>query len=1141
MKTSILNRTALLAFLWIPVSLAGAQSIPAAPSGPSTAADALLQGFQNPPQAARPRVWWHWMNGNITEEGIRLDLEWMHRVGIGGVTIFQGQLNTPQVVPQPLGYMTPQWKKAFEYAVTTARNLGMDVTIASSPGWSETGGPWVPAREGMKKMVWSATRIAGGQPFTGVLPQPPQVSGPFQNDAVKPRRMPDCTVVAPPQFYEDAAVIAYRISSDDKTQAELNPAITASGGVVNAAALSDGDVSTVALALPAAAPGNSSWVQFDYGHPQTIQALTLACTNDLLSKFLHPIPAAPPRLEASEDGQHFREVAVIPFTTIVQRTVSFDPVTARYFRVVFPTAPNTKPENSYSITELVLHSGARVNEFEKRAGFSAALDYDAIQDPTVAPQSMVPSADVIDLTGKMKANGSLDWTPPAGNWMVLRIGASLTGHENGPAPADATGLEVDKLNRADVKSYIDGYLETYAQTVGAQKMGKNGISALLTDSIETGPQNWTDNMLEEFQQRRGYDPRPWLPALTGIVIDSTQATDKFLWDFRRTIIELLSENHYGTIADELHAHGLRYKSEALEYHTPMLGDDMAMRSHADIPMGAMWTWAGAPGPDPDYIADARGAASVAHVYGQNIAGAESMTSRGPAWSFAPNTLKKVADLEFALGINHFEIHESTHQPVRDMEPGLTLGRFGLWFNRNQTWADDAGPWIDYLARCSYLLQQGRFAADVAYFYGQDAPLTALYANGEPQDAPQDYGFDFINADAILHHLSVSDGRWVTSGGASYRILYLGGTSRRITVPVLRKLRDLVAEGGVLVGERPEESPSLADDHTEFHDLTNELWGKKPAKPGKPHRYRKGHVYAGMTPAQALAALDVTRDFSYSGAGDAQVLFVHRLLTGGDIYFVDNRADHPIDITATFRVTGKAPELWDAATGQAQPVSYRIDEATTNVPLHLEAYGTVFVVFRKPAAAPALQIPEQRETPVASLDQALNADWDVSFEPGLGAPESARFDHLLSWSDSPRYGIKYFSGTATYVKSIEIPASLLTRGTHLWLDLGSVYDLAKVAVNGQYLGVLWKSPYKMEITRALHAGSNQIVVQVTNLWVNRLIGDQQPWALRKYTFTDFDPYRADSPLLPSGLLGPVQIETSGTARAAAPVAEKQSEK
>jgi hypothetical protein len=1106
--------------------LAGAMVRAQAPGGePAAASDPLLTGFENPPNGARPRVWWHWMNGNISKQGIKLDLEWMHRVGLGGVTIFEGAINTPQVVPKRLIYMTPEWKDAFTYAVKTAKGMGMEVAIASSPGWSESGGPWVPAAQGMKKMVWTATKVTGGQPFTGVLPRPPEVDGTFQDFVVPGRRSPDGKVVTPPQFYADAAVVAYRIPEGDKSQAELNPQVTSSGGTVNLAALSDGDVNTEALDLPAKAPGGESWVQFDYGHPQTIQAVTLASLDDTLSIFDHGSTEIPPRLEASDDGQTFRKIADISPSGIVQRTVAFEAVTARYFRVVFESAAGAKQAAGHRITELVLSSGARVNEFEKRAGFTTARDYYAIGDPKVAPQFIVPKSDVVDLTGKMRPDGTLDWTPPAGNWMVVRIGESLTGHENGPAPAEATGLEVDKLNREDVKGYLDGYLKMYSETVGPELMGKDGISFLLTDSIEAGPQNWTDEILTEFQKRRGYDPHPWLPALTGMVIDSTADTDRFLWDFRRTIAQLLAENHYGEIADELHRHGLSYYSEALEYHRPMLGDDMEMRSHADVPMGAMWTWAGAPGPDVDYVADVRGAASVAHVYGQNIVGAESMTSRGPAWSFSPDSLKKVADLEFALGVNRFEIHESTHQPVPDMAPGLTLGPFGLWFNRNQTWAGDAAPWVSYLARSSYLLQQGHYYADVAYFYGQEGPLTAVFGWHEPNDAPHGYAYDYVNSDVILNRLSVEDGRWVTPGGTSYRILYLGGTSQRMTLPVLRKLRDMVAQGAVLVGNRPVDSPSLADDEKEFRRVEDQLWGRKPGKNSTPHKFRKGQVYSGMTPDQALAALGVAEDFDSAGANSAaKIMFLHRRLEDGDLYFVDNRSGEAQDIPATFRVAGKTPEVWDAASGAVRPVSYNIADGRTAVPLHLDPWGTAFVVFRKPATEQTVTLPTPRETPLTQFDEALNRDWMVNFEPNRGAPESVTFGRLTSWSENADAGVKYFSGTATYTKTIDVPASALGKGRHLWLDLGEVKDIADVAVNGKYLGILWKEPYKVDLTNALQPGDNRIIVQVTNLWVNRMIGDQQPWSLKKYTFTDFAPYKADSPLLPSGLLGPVRISS-----------------
>ncbi len=1115
------SRAATFVLTFAACSLLVAQTPTALPQAAATHDD-LLRGFLDPPNGARPRVWWHWMNGNISTDGIKLDLEWMHRMGLGGVTIFEGAIDTPQVVPQRLIYMTPQWKQAFNYAVTTARGFNMEVAIASSPGWSETGGPWVPAQQGMKKMVWTATRIEGGKPFTGTLPHPPEVDGTFQNFQVPGRRAPDGTVATPPQFYADVAVIAYKIPDGDKPQADLNPQITSSRGAVNAAALSDGDVSTVALDLPAEAANRDAWVRFDYGHPQSIQAITLASLDDAISVFDRDSNAIPPYLEASDDGQAFHKVADLSFTSIIERTVSFDGVTARYFRLVFPPQPSGSPMHGHRITELVLASGARVNEFEKRAGFANARDFYAISDPKVAPQFIVAQSDVIELTGKMKPDGTLDWTPPEGTWIVLRIGYSLTGHENGPAPAEATGLEVDKLNKDYVKNYVDGYLKMYADTVGPENIGRNGISYLLTDSIEVGPQNWTDRMLDEFRERRGYDARPWLPALTGVIIKSAADTDRFLWDLRRTISQLIAENHYGEISDELHAHGMHYYGEALEYHRPSLGDDMEMRSKTDVPMGAMWTWAGNPGPDLDYIADLRGAASVAHIYGQNLVGAESMTSRGPAWSFSPNTLKQVADLEFALGVNRFEIHESAHQPVAGMAPGLTLGPYGLWFNRNDTWAEEAEPWVTYLARCSYLLQQGRFNADVAYFYGEEGPLTAVFGWKPISDAPNGYGFDFVNSDVILHQLSVKDGRLTAPSGASYRILYLGGRSQRMTLPVLRQIEGFAEQGAAIVGNRPTDSPSLSDDEMEFQRIADKLWGSSPA-PSTSHKVGKGSVYTGMTPNVVLAALNFPRDFETTKPeADTSVMLLHRKLADADIYFVDNRNDRVENLDATFRIDGKAPELWDPAIGATQPASYRIVAGRTTVPLHLDPYGTTFVVFRRPAATASRQVPEPKETEVSELNSALNRDWAVSFQPERGAPETAPFDHLTSWSDSANAGIKYFSGTATYSKTIEVPASAFAVGVHQWLDLSDVKDIADVAVNGKELGILWKTPFKIDVTSSLKPGSNQIVIQVTNLWVNRMIGDQQPSAQKKYAFADFTPYKTDSPLLPSGLLGPVRL-------------------
>ena len=447
---------------------------------------------------------------------------------------------------------------------------------------------------------------------------------------------------------------------------------------------------------------------------------------------------------------------------------------------------------------------------------------------------------------------------------------------------------------------------------------------------------------------------------------------------------------------------------------------------------------------------------MAHIYGQNIVGAESMTSRGPAWSFSPNNLKKVADLEFALGVNRFEIHESTHQPVADMAPGLTLGPYGLWFNRNDTWAEEAEPWVTYLARCSYLLQQGHYSADVAYFYGEEGPLTAVFGWKAIDDAPDGYAFDFVNSDVVLHELSFKDGRLVTPGGTSYRILYLGGRSQRMTLPVLRQIKDLVAQGAVLVGNRPTDSPSLADDRSRVSAHRGPAVGEGSAAPNHGMRAQgRGREECTRPQARTMcwrhsawrATLNTPRP-----EPDANLMFLHRKLADGDVYFVDNRNDRAENVDATFRVDGKAPELWDAATRRRHslpripsPMAARRFRCISN---RTEPRSLFFA--SRPRRL-SRTLPEEKETVVAGVDDALNKDWTVSFEPNRGAPETAEFDRLTSWSESADPGVKYFSGSATYTKTIEVPASALSPGAHLWLDLGDVENIAEVAVNGKYQG------------------------------------------------------------------------------------------
>ena len=1093
------------------------------------AKDTLLGGFENPPESARPRVWWHWMNGNITKEGIKLDLEWMQRVGIGGFQNFDASMLTARVVDKPLLYMTPEWKDAFRYATTLADQLGLEEGIAGSPGWSESGGPWVPPNEAMKKYVWSEMRVEGGKPFTGTLPHPPANTGAFQNLPVDDPSGGVSASAAVPSYYADSLVIAYRIPRSDLPNEPSHPVITSSSPI-DASLLMDGDlVKTTVLALSPEI-GGKAWIQYQFSAPQTIRAITLVDgKKDLVSSF---IPAGSPSgqvLEASDDGIAFHAVIDIPFGGAAEHTLAFSPVTAKYFRLTFTTLvppPNplaaygfasTKPPKSIPVAEFILHPGARVHRFEEKAAFKPLAGLESFPTPEYTAQDVIQKSEVVDLTSKMHPDGTLDWTPPPGEWAVLRFGYSLLGITNHPATKEATGLEVDKLNRVFVKNYMNAYLDSHKDTVGADMMGKKGLRFVVNDSWEAGAQNWSEHILDEFVARRGYDPHPWLPVLAGHVVENSKSSDQFLWDFRKTIADLIADEHYGQVEASLKARGMGHYGESHEDGRALIADGMEVKKMDDIPMGAMWMQKLDVNQTMfNYNADDRESASVAHIYGQNLAAAESMTScdSSTAYAWSPSTLKPTADMEFLNGINRIVVHDSAHQPFVDRVPGFSLGPCGQWFNRNETWAEDAGPWVSYLARNSWMLQQGKFVADILYFYGEDTNLTALFHTSAPE-LPVGYNFDYINADGLIHELSVSNGVIATKSGMNYRILVLDKNSRHMSLPVLRALHALVAHGAVVVGERPVDTPSLADDSAEYQKLGDEIFGKG----GGVQSFAKGKVYAGQNTETVLKALRIEPDFAYAKpVKDEPVLYVHRRLADADIYFLDNRSDHDAAIDATFRKTGKAPELWYAETGKTTAAPYTIAGGRTSVPLHLDPWGSVFVVFRNPTKKTSNIIPAKVESRLTSI----GSPWTVNFQPGRGAPASLTFDKLTSWSDSTDEGVRYFSGYATYSQTMQAPPNWFSNGASLWLDLGEVKNIAVVTVNGKDLGTVWHAPYRVDLTGSLKPGQNQISIKVINSWVNRLIGDLQPDAKTKYTFTSWKVYKKDSPLLPSGLIGPVSV-------------------
>jgi hypothetical protein len=1124
----------------------------------SSADDPLARGFQSPPDSAKPRAWWHWMNGNITKEGITADLEWMKRVGIGGMQMFDGNLGTPVFVDKRLVWMTPGWKDAFRHAAAEADRLGLEMAMAASGGWSETGGPWVKPEGAMKKVVWSETRVEGLKNFTGKLASPPSVNGTFQDMPTPPpfdfppsplprgaKPEPKLKPAPPdPTFYADSAVLAYRLPEGEERMADRHPKVTASGGTIDAATLLDGDLNKqAAVSLPEG--GGRAWVQFEFAEPYVTHAFTIA-TGASGSPFGgESIPQG--ELQASVDGTRFVTLVTLPgpghpFAGFPVRTYSFPETTARFYRVVLePPAPGPIQQmmglpapREVKLAELELHSTPRVDRWEGKAAFQNMSDSGSLPTPPVKAALAIPRQDVIDLTSRMGKDGSLSWDVPAGRWVILRLGYSLTGQKNAPASREATGYEVDKLSAKHVRSYMEGYLGPIAEALGPY-FGKS-FRYLLMDSWEAGLENWTDDMVSEFQKRRGYDPTPYLPVLTGRVVDSADASDRFLWDFRRTIADLLAENHYGLATEMLHERKLGLYAEAMGAALPTTGDALQDKGRVDIPMGEFWVQPPGQAHSREHPTDVREAASGAHIYGKTYVAVEAFTTGPPmsGWQ-PPSYLKSFADYYFAQGMNRIVFHTSDHQPFVDdkHKPGITLAIFGQHYTRNNTWAEPAVAWNTYLARCSYLLQQGLFVGDLAYYYGEGAPATIPFWKRVRPEPPAGYNHDYVNTEVLLTRMAVKDGRVVLPDGMSYRVLVLPEDVDRLTPPALRRIRDLVAEGATVVAPRPKKSPSLtgypaADD--EVRAIANEVWGAIDGRSITEHAYGRGKVYWGLPLEEVLAQQKTGPDFLYSRPGiDTTLAWIHRRLPDAEIYFVANQKDRPEDLLTSFRVEGKEAELWHPATGEIEPGAYSTANGRTTVPLHLDAYGSVFVVFRHAAGAPSRTVP----TPTSTTLATVAGPWNVSFPPNWGAPPQITLERLTSWTDSAEAGVKYFSGTATYRKDIQVPAAWLRPEAKLMLNLGDVKELAEVSVNGKPVGILWTPPFRADVTGALQAGVNRLEIKVTNLWTNRMIGDQELPPEKRYTFSTYDPYDKTSPfgrrtgpnqLLGSGLLGPVTLSS-----------------
>ena len=1156
------------------------------------------ENFLNTPKSSQPHTWWHWMNGNVTKAGITADLEAMADVGIGGAQIFNvGDRSSVDIPVGPVDYMSEQWLELVHHAVKEADRLGIEICMHNCAGWSSSGGPWITPEFAMKKVTFSEYQLRGPGLSTIRLPEPPKVR----------------------DYYQPISVVA------------------------------------------------------------------------------------------------------------------------------FPTPAN----NTY-----------RIPRSQVKAGFQSSYGVDLESNPAPA-EAIIDSNTIIDISSKVDSTGTLKWNCPAGNWTILRIGYTITGKNNHPAPDSGFGLECDKLSRAAMDIHwqhgIKPILDKLGDLVGPV------MNNLLIDSYEVGLNNWTKGFASEFKRRRGYSLDKYLPTIAGRVVDDLAISERFLWDYRRTLSDMFTENYFNYFAQKCHEAGLLCSSEP--YDGPF--ECLSIASQADILMGEFWIGGG-------MNQSVRIASSVAHVYGRKIIGAESFTSspENGRWQNHPRSMKALGDSMWCNGINRYIFHRYAHQPWLDQYPGMTMGQWGTHFERTNTWWNDGREWMDYIARSQYLLQSGSFHADILFFGGEFVPNGAVY---RPEVKAMGYDYDAIGTD-LLSALSVENGKLLLPSGMRYSILVMPNTST-MSLAVAKKIQQLINDGATIIASYPKRTPSLVDfphSQQQLESIASDLWpstGKVDRKIGR------GRLLSGYSLQQALELANIKPDFEVKNQ-NANLNFIHRIIDGADFYFVSNQKNETVTTDCVFNVSGRQPEIWSSQYAVAAPVAlWSPSSNRTLVNLTLQPEESVFVVFDKPnetdettcvsvqrqggSPQPVLQneikkieivsaqygafsfkqiglvdvtdiikskvkdncldifvnntiggdpspnvqktmqivytydnkeyqtrfnestvahlplsnfpagkeliikqafygdlpagltrLPKLKTADITAelkermvknilhtrIDNSLVASdpvpnvskqakiiytidglartvyvdenqsitippdpwspviwpaelvisndkprlkvwddgdyhikksdgseslvsvaampepvkisgpWSVCFKTPLKTPAPATFDKLISLSDSTSPDIKGFSGTTTYETSFDVSRNMIKSDHQLTLDLGRVEVIAHVFVNGKDLGIYWKDPYRLDISKVVHPGKNTLKVKVANLWVNRIIADQAyiedchwkgkalaqwpDWFVNKtprptprQTFYTWQHWSSDDPLMISGLIGPVYLRTA----------------
>ncbi|HEX7494702.1 MAG TPA: glycosyl hydrolase [Bacteroidales bacterium] len=1059
----------------------------------------LEELFRNPPENAKPWVMWWWQDGNVTKEGIKEDLEAMSSNGIGGVYLFtiSNQRESSVIVDRPAVPLTNYWWEMIRYAAEVADSLGLKIALNACDGWATAAAPEITPELSMQKLVWSETKITGGTVFNEQLQQPQTNLG----------------------YYRDIAVWAIPLHQKyfGPLKEEIPEVTTNIPGIdLNQLKKIDGFITT----------DKPGWIQYYYKKPLICRSITISGTDYNLYNAFNC------QLDISNDGTNWESSFTLksPLLGGLQDnsiTYSIKPTNGHFFRFTFDKTEfvpkNSKlkfstgwvpgyHQASISISRIKISEDPAIEGWRFKNG--STWRQSKSENSFDVPDSLcVKLEGMVNLSDKMQSDGTLKWNVPNGeNWLIQRFGYTTTGQKNGPASLKGQGLEVDKFNKASVdiqyNSWFGKAFSKLQESNETEVLVSNHI-----DSWECQSQNWSPVFRDEFVKRRGYDPINYLPAMTGIPIKSIDVSERFLNDIRLTISELICDNFLGPYAERTHQNGARLSLETI---APIqMADGMAPFGKSDWPLGEFWFQS----PYHDKPNDIFDAVHASRIYGKNIVGAEAYTELSNQWSEDPYALKTLGDYNYASGINLFILNAYTHKATEG-KPGITFwGGLGTEFTRTQPWWNASKVWFDYLTRTQAILQQGNPVIDVLYYTGEYLPIRALMPDDLNINLPDGYTYNSINRDALLNQVKVENRHLVLPAGIKCRVLVLPEDTH-MSPEVARKITQIANAGVIVIGPKPNQSWSLKNYpqcDKEVQEIVREQWQKVR------NNITLDEIFKEINLEKDLVFENVDLSFQWredQGYKSPSMVWCHRIVKGTDIYFISNQEYNSKEVRAKFRITDKIPEIWNAETGEIRRISqWSMEDGHISVPLKFSPAESYFIVFRetgKPNDSSSPNFPNYSDV------MSIEGNWDVQLRGQADSPKTIKLDKLTSLHLSPNPKVKYFSGTAIYRNTFQIDQ---INDDRIFIDLGEVANLAEIYLNGEKVSVLWKPPFKSEITDKIKIGQNYLEIRVSTTWRNGLVGEVLT-NLEDNT-SNLPNYPIERirglPLLKSGLLGPVKIQ------------------